>query len=490
LKADKSTAFERNELRRLLIRSEAEEEQAPKGLWQQLVSTPYMLPIAEHNRYKHKEDVSEENIIRTKRWLVILGDPGSGKTSFARWLVHHLAQTLLLNEQHSTDYGPLRIPILVRIGEFAELLEEEPSLTLFDYMGKHKWMGKAIVDDSSILLDGLSCALQDYIKHGQALIILDGLDEIPVSDQRSLIINAIENFADTYVQTPTDVATFDNAYLGRLLDDPSRSGGNQLIVTSRIVGYHAAPLAGQFVPYTIQPLDVEHMKNFIDYWFFHVHQQMLDTFRLPLINQGENHGEALKKELEKPENVGLLDVASNPSLISLICRMSFNQLDGSPLPAQRIHLYEQIVNEMLNSWNSRASTIPTPKLIRMLSDIAFYIYKYSASNVIDQEELNDACFQSVKTFKSKILLTPEDIQAMESQASEFARIIREDIGILAIRGQSLYGFLHGLFQQYFACLKLIEVDSPYRRIKRTTFKLPFDHCDNIPMILDFESPLH
>jgi predicted NACHT family NTPase len=174
------------------------------------------MSMIERDRYEQEEDVSEENIIRNKRWIIILGDPGSGKTSFARWLVSHLAQTLLFNGQHSTDYGPLRIPILIRIGEFAEILKEQPSLTLFDYIGKHKWMGKAIIDDPSISLDDLSCALQDYIKHGQALIILDGLDEISVSDQRSLIINIVENFVDTYVQTPTGASAFDNAYMSKL----------------------------------------------------------------------------------------------------------------------------------------------------------------------------------------------------------------------------------------------------------------------------------
>ncbi|CAF4301438.1 unnamed protein product, partial [Rotaria sordida] len=46
-------------------------------------------------------------------------------------------------------------------------------------------------------------ALNDYIKQGQALIILDGLDEIPVSEQRSKIINLVENFVENYVQTST-----------------------------------------------------------------------------------------------------------------------------------------------------------------------------------------------------------------------------------------------------------------------------------------------
>jgi hypothetical protein len=175
-KPDKSTSFERNESRRLLMEPEANisqglhsKREASKSIWERLVSAPYMMSMIERDRYAEDEDVSEETIIRTKRWIVILGDPGSGKTSFARWLVRHLAQTLLLNGQHSTDYGPLRIPILIRTGEFAEMLNEQPSLTLFDYIGKHTWMGKEVVNDSSISLDDLSCALQDNVQRSSML---------------------------------------------------------------------------------------------------------------------------------------------------------------------------------------------------------------------------------------------------------------------------------------------------------------------------------
>jgi hypothetical protein len=465
LTADKSTSFERNESRRLLVEPDVTllhgshcRTELSKGIWQRLVSAPYMMSMLERGQTSEESDVNEENIIRTKRWIVILGDPGSGKTSFARWLVRHLAQTLLLNGQHSTDYGPLRIPILIRIGEFAEMLRDHSSLTLFDYIGQHKWMGKSIVADSSISLHKLSCALQDYIKHGQALIILDGLDEIPVSDQRSKIINIVENFVDTYVQTPTGASVFDNPHLSKLFDDPSKLGGNQLIVTSRIVGYHAAPLAGQFSHYTIRPMDMEHMKDFVNYWFFRMHQQILDTVHLSVSNQGENHGEALKKELEKSENVSLLDVASNSCLMSFICSVAFNQSEGSPLPTQRICLYEQIVNSMLSLWSSKRSSIPIPELIRLLSDVATYIHQHSASGLIHEETMKEVCIQSIQASFNKTLLTKEDIENIESQASEFVRIIREDVGILAARGESLYGFLHLTFQEYFTCLKLIDVD--------------------------------
>ncbi|CAF2498035.1 unnamed protein product [Rotaria sp. Silwood2] len=466
LKPDKSSSFERNESRRLLMENEANmvqgahsRKETSKGIWERLVSAPYMMSMVERDRYSEEDDVTEENIIRSKRWIVILGDPGSGKTSFARWLVHHLAQTLLINGSDSTDYGPLRIPILIRIGEFAEILKEQPSLTLFDYIGKHKWMGKSIVDDSLISSNNVSCALQDYIKQGQALIILDGLDEIPLSNQRSKIINIVENFVDTYVQTPTGVSVFDNVYLSKLLDDPSRSGGNQLIVTSRIVGYHAAPLAGQFAHYTIRPMDMEHMRDFVDYWFYRVHQHIIDTLGLPLTNQGERHGEILKKELEKTENTGLLDVASNSCLMSFICSVAFNQLEGSSLPTQRILLYEAIVNSMLSLWTTKTSTIPIRELIQIFSNIATYIHGNSASGLIHEEKMKEICIQSIKNSSRKNFDTKKNIQDIGNQASEFVRIIRDDVGILAARGESLYGFLHLTFQEYFTCLKLIDIET-------------------------------
>ena len=200
------------------------------------------------------------------------------------------------------------------------------------------------------------------------------------------------------------------------------------------------------------------MNDFVDYWFFRVHQQILDTLDLSVPNQGENHGKALKEELEKTENVGLLDVASNSCLMSFICSVAFSQLQGSPLPTQRILLYEQIVNSMLTLWSSKRSSIPISELIRILSNIATYIHEHSASGLIHEEKMKELCIQSIRHSLNKHLYFGENIQETEHRACEFVRIIREDVGILAARGESLYGFLHLTFQEYFTCLKLINTD--------------------------------
>ena len=474
LKPINSTSFERSESQRLLIGSDVNifhdldsKRQETKDLWQRLVSAPYMLSMLEQDRYVRNEEeekdedgknISEENVVREKRWIVILGDPGSGKTSFARWLVRHHAEKILSDEHHSADNTPVRIPILIRVGEFAELLSEESSSTLFDYIGKHTWMGKCILDDQSISLDNLSSALQDSIKQGQALIILDGLDELPVSDQRSHVINAVENFVETYVQTPTSRSVFDNLHLSKCSDDPSRSGGNQIIITSRIEGYHAAPLAGQFDHYLIRPMDVEHMIDFIDYWFNHVHQQIINVLSLEKDNQGKIHAEVLKKELQNEENVDRLDMASNCCLISFICSVAFSQSDDSSLPTRRIEFYQDIIDSMLNSWIIKGSAVSISKLIRILSDVAIDIHRNSASGLIDENTLKEICIQSIKTLLNNQAYTGEDRREIENQAIEFVRVVREDVGLFTARGESLYGFLRLTFQEYFTSLKLTNVD--------------------------------
>ncbi|CAF5189086.1 unnamed protein product, partial [Rotaria magnacalcarata] len=328
-------------------------------------------------------------------------------------------------------------------------MKEESSLTLFDYIGKHKWMGKPITDDSSISLDDLSCTLQDYIQQGQALIIFDGLDEIFASDQRSKIINSIENFVDTYVRTPIDYSSFGNVYLSKLFDDPSRSGGNQLIVTSRIASDHTVVFSGKFAHYTIQPMDKKSMIDFVDCWFSRVHQSMIDTLNIPLTSQAEKHSEALKKELGTTKSMSLLEMASNSGLLSTICTMYFSQTDGSRLPARRFFQYESIVKTALNSLHRKLPTIDISQVIRILANITSCVYQNPASSFINHDEIKEICVQTIKTSTTKT----DDIHHFERQVSEMVRVICDHVGILTLRSKSLYGFLHQAFQEYFTCLK-------------------------------------
>ena len=376
---------------------------------------PIKKPFAQFKAAKFiEEEMNEEQLIRNRRWNVVLGEPGSGKTSFAQWLVYYLAQTLLKKEYYSTNYGPVRIPIFISIKEFAERWQEEPSLTLFDYIGK--------LSNSSII----SSTLQDYIQQGLALVILDGFDEISTFDQGSKMIGIIENFLDKYVQISSEYSSF---------DEPFRSEGNQLIIMCRTGSLYTTIFTEKFSCCTIQPLDKKSIMDFVDYCFSHMHEFIIGTLNSSLPTK-------LKNELETTQNTDLLEMASNPRLLSYICTICFSRA----LPAQRFLQYDSIIKTMLRDWSRKISTVDISQVIRILTDITSYIYHNSTSNLIHYDQIKEICLQTIKSSTNHF----------ERQVSEMIHIICHHLGILTLREPSHYAFLHRAFEDYFICLRLVE----------------------------------
>jgi predicted NACHT family NTPase len=117
------------------------------------------------------------SVLESNRWLVILGDPGSAKTTLLRWITRIFAEAVLPNVKKlllkEDDCSVFRIPILIRIGEFAEWIKQHKTKMLIDYIGEHTWFSESYCSDDN------GAVLRELIYHGHALILLDGLDEIP-----------------------------------------------------------------------------------------------------------------------------------------------------------------------------------------------------------------------------------------------------------------------------------------------------------------------
>ncbi|UJR34506.1 hypothetical protein I4U23_021914 [Adineta vaga] len=336
-RADKSTAFEREQAREAMVVGSKPTDEYDEVLWTKLAAAPYMPSLVERDRFVSKEDenqsLSPGSVLQKNRWMVILGNPGSEKTTLVRWLALKFAQ-ILKREEHlvklfnftgevakseTINVGPSRIPILIRVGEYGDALRVNNTLSHFDYIGRHQWIGQTFINIAS------------ETEPGQALIILDGLDEIPASEQRHCIVERIEHFVNQFVQTPSCVSAFDQEKFGfswnqlSEMDLPMNAGGNQIIVTS---------------------IDL-----FIDHWFNAVHRQLLRILRIPsqteemIKSKINKQTSLLKKEIQNPNYKGLRELASNPLLLSVICMMSFQSHDQvtNALPVHRVCLYQDAV---------------------------------------------------------------------------------------------------------------------------------------------------
>ncbi|CAF0813651.1 unnamed protein product [Adineta steineri] len=421
------------------------------------------IPSAESRFSQFGSSTTFVKVLQSERWLVILGDPGSAKTSLLRWITWFFAETAYSHKEQVTLEGQnhtlVRIPILIRIGEFTIWLEQHRNKTLMDYIGKHTWFSQPYTcDDSGIVLKKL-------IAHGYAIILIDGLDEILEVGQRKTIVNLVQKFIDEYVVGSDFISTldeplFNNSSEYNYMDlietqPPSICNGNQVVVTSRIVGYHVYPLNGSFIRhYLLSLIDHEHGKEFVNKWMIQVKKSISDVLRNEGIKiDGEKIGNASKKRentVQKLfENSSEL-LVSNPSLLSLICTLIFQSPDEIQSKS-RVQVYTYAVQAAFDERKCKESDIPKNLLIKFLVNLATYLHLQSPSGLIDAFDMEHLCCLTLRQQKFS-----NNRKQLNEMANKLITLLKSNNGIVDEQGLQIYGFLHLPFQEYFVSQCIIK----------------------------------
>jgi len=133
--------------------------------------------------------------------MVLLGDPGSGKSTVLTHLALCLAAHSLEPQEkwltRLTDWPAQEadtVPVLVILRDFARWLQQVARQAelrlLWDFI-----VTRLEAQNLSFAAD----ALRDRLERGQAILLLDGLDEVPTAQQRTFIRDAVATFAKRYV---------------------------------------------------------------------------------------------------------------------------------------------------------------------------------------------------------------------------------------------------------------------------------------------------
>jgi hypothetical protein len=480
LKVDPTNPLERAAARQALLAEvhaaveagDFSPEEVEQAIWCFVSNSPLADSFEARDRLEHltRERLEVMNIgevCRRERRIVILGDPGSGKTTITRWLALVYAKALRdgigtvavpmsqiepIAEEDAPDFtlGPPRFPVLLRVSEYAEDRQRrrergELPRTLLEFLGHHSWYGSAPTWEAdgpahrkgdTVPASLVHDLIYAKLNQGSALVILDGLDEIPASSQRDEIIESIDAFIRQFMPPS-------------LFHDT----GNQLVVTSRIAGYHAAPLRGDLAHVTVEPMADAAVSVFTRGWMREVVRGVSPTNRPAeeLLAGSAAWADALLNMLRLPERRHARELATNPLLASVIATVFY--AGQGTLPRQRVELYQAAIDILINIWYRRNDDEPgldvqRHELFDILPAIAVHIHQHKPTGFIEENELRDLALRELASVRGENPLRPN--AATRSDLDSLMRLLRDDVGLLAAGGKGVYRFLHLTFQEYLA----------------------------------------
>lgn len=400
---------------------------------------------------------------KKERHIVILGDPGSGKSTLSKWLVLRLAQAMLReietgkpqfvqvpadqvevieNKNNNLEnLGPARLPVLVRISEFAKSVDQH-NIELIDYLQR-------TFDELGRHLGQKNLLVSSYLKKGRAVIILDGMDEV-LSTSRKSVIGKIEAFIGKWIDNNGDAPDSADVVMG----EPAVHGGNQVIVTSRIVGYQSQPLGGDLTHLTIEKMEEPAVRYFCKVWTEQVHLQE-NKGKLnerEILELAADESNALQEAIYDMRKPRIKELATNPLLVTILA-LVFRHGDGveKQLPGQRAELYQRALDILIEKW--RENVKMTSNEIQYVMPAVAYSIHCAPTDEITESELRTIVIRELKRYRKNLSGVIDKKARLD--VDDFIEKIKEEVGLLAERGLKIYHFLHRTFQEYLAGIFLV-----------------------------------
>ncbi|EDN70567.1 signal transduction protein with Nacht domain [Beggiatoa sp. PS] len=358
--------------------------------------------------------------------LVVLGDPGAGKTTLVRWLV----TAYLLKMKADPDFAKLPdvatlpekewLPILIRCRELDDTCFTG---TLDDILRQTLRKAQMTEQEADILL----AVLREQLAKGNALLLLDGLDEIMEATTRARFCRQIESIAVAYPSTP-------------------------IITTSRIVGYREMPfrLGRGFEHATVTELSKEDKDEFARRWCAATESQKSKL-------EQEKITKDLIKAIHSSDRIERL--SGNPMLLTTLALV---KRKVGKLPNRRADLYFEAVQVLLN-WRSEVDE-PIDKR-EALPQLEYVAYEMCRRGV--QRLREDQLLQLLEKAREDYA----DIQAIQNHtAKEFIALLKRRthtifmvVGIEEYDGLPvpIFEFLHLTFQEYLAGLASLKKSWPW-----------------------------
>ncbi len=246
--------------------------------------------------------------------LVLLGAPGSGKSSFVKELLALQAGVLLGLGKPVPGVPADLLPVLVELRKLAPALAEAPAagaqgdrLATLALLFRHHVLETL----GAWAVEGFAPELGRALDSGRCLLVFDGLDEVALdlrANVRLLVETVLERFT-----------------LARV------------VVTCRVLAYGESSRFEKFEHHEIAPLRKEQVQDFARRWY----GCQLGRFSPA---EAKEKGEQLAVAAVRDD---LLEMAVNPMLLTTMALVHQNNRE---LPKHRACLYERAVEVLVQRW--------------------------------------------------------------------------------------------------------------------------------------------
>lgn len=294
------------------------------------------------------------NIFKSEKNIIILGDPGAGKSLLVKYLIVQLLnqKANMLGLKTFSEFIPFRI-------ELRKYNEVRETKSIVEYLSD--------LITRELQTSVSSKIISEILKLKNTIIFFDGLDEIFNVSHKTKMKELIESFT---VLHPL----------------------SKCIVTSRFIGYHDIKFnPKRFDEFAIQKFDDHQIKELVTKFYS---SQMPNT---------EKRNKSITQCLSQIENDVDVDLKSNPLIMTLILILSSNNI---VIPDSKLEIYEACTKTLVDSIDTKDKELqfemPLKHKRLAFANLAYWHYESATKNLTINYDKAISCLSDFLLEKGEV----------------------------------------------------------------------------------------